>query len=73
MSEQEEFSLEDSLGEIRDILDKMQKGVSDFDKQMELFKRGNALVEACRSYLDGAEMSIKQWVEGELEDFETND
>ncbi len=73
MSEQEEFSLEDSLGEIRDILDKMQKGVSDFDRQMELFKRGNALVEACRNYLDGAEMSIKQLVEGELEDFESND
>lgn len=70
MSETKEFSLEKSLQEIRDILDKMQKGISDFDEQMALFKRGNELVEECRKYLESAEMTIQQLVDGELKDMD---
>ncbi|MCI4666608.1 MAG: exodeoxyribonuclease VII small subunit [Bacteroidia bacterium] len=66
MSDEKDFSLEDNLQEIRDILEKMQRGISDFDKQMELFKRGKALVSGCRDYLDGAEMTIQQLVNGNL-------
>ncbi|MEO0898843.1 MAG: exodeoxyribonuclease VII small subunit [Bacteroidota bacterium] len=70
MSEEKAFSLEESLQEIRDILEEMQKGISDFDKQMKLFKRGNELVDSCRKYLDAAEMSIQQLVDGELKELE---
>lgn len=70
MNEEKDFSLEDSLQEIREILEKMQRGISDFDKQMALFKDGNTLIGACRKYLDGAEMTIQQLVDGEIQDFD---
>lgn len=72
MSKEKEFSLEDSLQHIREILDKMQRGVSDFDKQMALFKEGNQLIKDSRTYLDGAEMTIKQLVDGELKDLKSD-
>ncbi|MDX2248186.1 MAG: exodeoxyribonuclease VII small subunit [Bacteroidia bacterium] len=57
---EEKFSLEDKLAEIRALVEKMQKGISDFDKQVELFKKGNILIEECRQYLNVAEMQIEK-------------
>jgi len=67
-TEKQEFSLEKSLAEIRSIVEKMQKGVSDFDQQMALFAKGNELIEQCQEYLDQAELKIKQLVDGQTED-----
>ncbi len=63
------FSLEDKLEAIRAILDQMQRGVSDFDKQTALFKTGKQLIRECRAYLDVSELEIKKLVDGRLEDF----
>ncbi|MDX1909457.1 MAG: exodeoxyribonuclease VII small subunit [Bacteroidia bacterium] len=60
------FSLEDQLTEIRRIIDTMQKGVSDFDRQVALFQRGNELIAGCRTYLDTAEMQVQQLIDGKL-------
>lgn len=59
----EKFSLEDKLAEIRSLVEKMQKGISDFDKQVELFQKGNDLIESCRQYLDAAEIEIEKLME----------
>lgn len=64
--EEPRFSLEDKLNEIRAIIEKMQKGVSDFDRQIELFEQGAQAIQACRAYLDGAEMQVQQLIEGKL-------
>ncbi len=72
--ENEPFSLEDSLREIREILQKMQMGANDFDENIKLFTQGTALIADCRKYLDTAEMSVKQLINGpkgpEAVDFE---
>lgn len=60
----EPFSLEAKLKEIKEILNKMQLGVNDFDENIKLFTQGNALIEECRAYLDKAELSVRQLVEG---------
>jgi len=65
----QEFSLENSLAEIRSIVEQMQSGVSDFDKQIELFKKGNKLIKACQNYLNEAELEVKQLIGNELQDF----
>lgn len=64
------FNLEEKLTEIRAILDQMQQGTTDFDKQMGLFQRGQALIGACRTYLGEAELKIQQLIDGAYEDFE---
>ncbi len=56
----EAFSLEEKLEELRKILEQMQKGMSDFDQQMELFTSGQALIQVCREYLQGAELKVDQ-------------
>jgi exodeoxyribonuclease VII small subunit len=58
------FSLEEKLRELREILQKMQMGANDFDENIQLFTQGNALIATCRKYLDGAEMSVKQLING---------
>ena len=70
----ENFSLEEKLKEIREILQSMQVGVNDFDENIRLFTKGTELIGECRNYLDEAELSVKQLVAGknglEEEDFE---
>ena len=64
MSKESKFSLEEKLTQIRDLVEKMQKGVSDFDKQVELFKQGNDLIKECREYLDASELKIEELIKG---------
>ena len=45
----------------------MQRGVSDFDQQVDLFKQGNQLIKECREYLDKSELKIEQLIK-EVED-----
>jgi exodeoxyribonuclease VII small subunit len=72
--EQPDFLLEEKLKEIREILQKMQVGANDFDENIKLFTQGTALIAACRKYLDTAEVSVKQLINGprgaETQDFE---
>ena len=71
---QEDFSLEQKLRHIRDLLKQMQEGSLDFDENVKLFTQGTGLIEECRNYLDQAEMRVQQLIErnGEavVEDFE---
>lgn len=62
--DKEQFSLEDKLKELREILQKMQVGGNDFDENLRLFAKGTALIGQCRAYLDTAELSVKQLIQG---------
>ena len=68
--EEAPFSLEKSLEEIRRTVETMQKGVGDFDEQIALFTRGTELIQACRKYLDSAEMKVQQLIEGKPEEMD---
>jgi exodeoxyribonuclease VII small subunit len=71
MSEvQQDFSLEAKMQELRGILGQMQSGSLDFDTNIKLFTQGNAIIKACRGYLDAAEMSVKVLMADEEVDFE---
>ncbi len=59
------FSLEEKLKEIREILQNMQVGVNDFDENIRLFTKGTEMIGECRTYLDEAEMSVKQLIGGD--------
>ena len=68
--EEQSFSLEKNLQQLRNLIDEMQKGISDFDKQIEMFQEGQRIIKVCRAYLDDTEMTVKQLINGEMEDFE---
>lgn len=65
MAKKEEPNLEGKLREIRDLLEKMQSGNLGFDENVKLFTRGTELIQQCRSYLDEAELSVKQLISGD--------
>lgn len=67
------FSLEANIQRIRVIVEEMQKGVSDFDRQIALFKEGMALVKSCQEYLNTSEMEIQQLLNGQLVPFKKED
>lgn len=69
MSQPDDFSLEQHLKDLRQLVDQMQQGVNDFDQQVKLFQQGQAMVKACRDYLEGAELQVQQLIEGEYQDF----
>lgn len=62
MEESTTPNLEAKLREIRDLLEKMQGGNLGFDENVKLFTRGTELISECRTYLDQAEMSVKQLI-----------
>jgi len=63
-----EFSLEQQLTHLRQLIERMQRGVGDFDQQLALFQEGQQTVQACRRYLDEAELQVKQLVNGEWQE-----
>lgn len=65
-----DFSLEKNLETLQQIIARMQQGVGNFDEQMQLFKKGMALVESSRAYLKEADMQITQLIDGTQKPFE---
>lgn len=61
-------SLDTDIMRIRTIVEEMQKGISDFDKQVALFKEASELIKACQTYLNQSEIEIKQLIGEEEKD-----
>ena len=66
---EESFSLEKNILRIRQILDQLQKGTTEFDQHFKLFNEGLSLIKLCQEYLDQSELKIQQLVNDEWEDF----
>lgn len=56
------FSLDTNITRIRTIVEEMQKGITDFDKQVALFKEAATLIKECQAYLHTAELEVEQLV-----------
>lgn len=69
--EEKNFSFEESLQTIQQIVADLQAGKSDFDQQMQKFKEGMQLIQTCQEFLDQQEMRVQQWVEGKWQDLLT--
>jgi len=70
------FSLEKNIAQIKNIVEKMQKGVVNFDEHIALFKEGIQLIKESQQYLNEAEGRIQQLISDEWVDFDqdiTND
>ena len=68
----EEFSLEKNLEKIREIVDKLHKGIGDFDEHVALMKEGLDKIKQAHEYLDQTELKIEQFVAGNWEAFPTD-
>lgn len=64
MSKDKEFSLEEKLTQIREILEKMQMSSLNFDENVKLFTNGTQMIKECRAYLDESELLIKRLIDG---------
>ncbi len=64
----ESFSLDTKITRIRTIVEEMQKGVTDFDRQVSLFKEASELIKSCKEYLKNAETEVQVLINGEWQD-----
>jgi exodeoxyribonuclease VII small subunit len=66
-----DFSLEDALKELDDIVEKLESGEVSLDEAVNLFEQGQKLVRQCESSLEAKELRIQKIVSGDaLEPFE---
>ncbi len=64
------LSYEQALEELEGILGQLEGEISDLDKSLKLFERGQALAEHCADLLDKAQLKVKELSpDGELKDF----
>lgn len=62
---EESVSFEKAVGELEDIVKKLEKGELTLDESIEYFQKGVELTKYCSKRLDEAERSITMLVEGE--------
>ena len=71
------FDFERSLGELEELVEKMESGDLSLEDSLKHFERGVALTRACQQALSEAEQRVKVLVEKdakeELAAFETGD
>lgn len=59
-----DFSLDQNISRIRAIVEEMQKGITDFDRQIILFKEAADLIQQCQAYLGQAELEVETLING---------
>ena len=59
---------EASLGELEQIVGKLERGELKLEESLQLFERGVELTKACRKSLETAELKVKQLLGGKSED-----
>ncbi len=64
----ENFSYEENIKRIKEIVDNLQKGNGGFENSVEMFKEGMTLVKSCQKYLNESELIIKQVINNEEKD-----
>lgn len=60
-----EFSLEEALKQIEEIVYQLESGSVSLDEAVALFEKGQRLVQQCESDLDAKELRIQQIVSGD--------
>ena len=70
MTKKEDFSLENALDRLREIVGEMQDSEVNFDTNINLFREGSELIKNSREYLDNAELLIQKLIEKDSEETE---
>lgn len=66
MSEKKNFA--ETLAELEDIVNQLERGGVDLDKTLNMFEKGTELLKACKTHLKEAEGKIKELSLDEIED-----
>lgn len=59
MTENKEYTFEQALARLEEIVRGLENGSLPLDKSIELFEEGNALVKFCTEKLDKAEQKVR--------------
>ncbi len=59
MTENKEYTFEQALARLEEIVRGLENGSLPLDKSIELFEEGNALVKLCTEKLDKAEQKVR--------------
>jgi len=58
--EKDEFSLEEDLQKVEEIIEKMRNGQLNLEEMIKLYEEGIALLTRCKQSLEQAELKINQ-------------
>jgi exodeoxyribonuclease VII small subunit len=58
--EKDEFSLEEDLQKVEEIINKMKSGQLNLEEMIKLYEEGIALLTRCKQSLEQAELKINQ-------------
>lgn len=61
----ENFSLEEALKQLEEIVYQLESGNVSLDEAVALFEKGQQLVQQCENDLDAKELRIQQLVSGD--------
>lgn len=59
MTENKEYTFEEALARLEEIVRGLENGSLPLDRSIELFEEGNALVKLCTEKLDKAEQKVR--------------
>lgn len=55
-----DFSFEDSLQKIREVLSSLESGTLTLDESIAMYRHGTELIDRCRTLIADAEMSVAE-------------
>jgi len=56
----ERLSFDRAVGELEEILERIESGSIGLEESLRQFQRGNSLVRRCRAILDAAELQVRE-------------
>jgi exodeoxyribonuclease VII small subunit len=65
----EKLTYEQALKELDSVIDSLENGAVNLEDSVELFSRGQLLVQHCQNLLDKAELKIRKISGESIEDF----
>ena len=67
----DELKYEEAFAELEKIVGELEGDISNLDKALQLFERGQALAKHCAALLEKAELKVQELTDnGELRDLE---
>jgi exodeoxyribonuclease VII small subunit len=66
----EQMSYEQAFAELENIIQRLENEQPSLEEALQLYERGQALVQRCAALLDQAELRVKQVAAGDLNGLE---
>lgn len=66
--EETKVTFEEAIGQLADIVKKMEQGETPLDESLRLFEQGVHLTKVCNDLLDGAQQKVEVLMKREQKD-----